>query len=66
MVSQITQLGNGFSPYVPLPGISTLSEDDANSSALRSMLLDRTIRQVDLMISHINRDSLEQMPTNIS
>jgi len=62
MVSQITQLGNGFSPYVPLPGISTLSEDDANSSALRSMLLDRTIRQVDLMISHINRDSLEQMP----
>ena len=62
MFTPIAQFGNAYSPYVPLPGLSSINEEDANNSPLRSVLADKTIRQLDLLISHIENETLEQMP----
>ncbi len=55
-------LNSPFSPYVALPATGRSLEDEANQSTLRSVLLDKTIVQVDMLIRTIEAEHLGQLP----
>ncbi|MCX7113011.1 MAG: hypothetical protein NTX45_23410 [Proteobacteria bacterium] len=64
-IKKYTLLNSPFSPYVALPATGRSLEEEANQAALESVLRDKTIVQVDMLIRTIEENKLEQLPDSL-
>jgi len=61
-IEKYTLLNSPFSPYVAIPVVVRSLEDDANQAGLRSVLQDKTIVQVDMLIRTIKEEEWKSLP----